>query len=373
MTSFPFAHAGGNDWQDACDRILGHIGPIPAGHDLAFIYATDHLCGDLQRIVRYLRSNSGVRHWVGTVGTGICSTGREFYGEPALAVMVTDLCEEQFRIIPGFSGSNQVFLDATRAWREEHSSYFAVVHGDPQQSATPSLAADLADQLHGGFLVGGLTSAENQQYLQIADDLTQDGVSGVLLSGEVKVATGLSQGCTLTGRKHVITKSERNIIATLDGRPALDVFKEEIGDILARDLSRTAGYIFAALPIPGSDTGDYLVRNLIGIDPENGLLAVGDLLEEGQTIQFAKRDGESAREDLVTMIRQLNERIETTPKGALYHSCLGRGRHLFGEDSQELKLIQAELGDVPLVGFYANGEIAHHRLYGYTGVLTLFL
>jgi small ligand-binding sensory domain FIST len=99
---------------------------------------------------------------------------------------------------------------------------------------------------------------------------------------------------------------------------------------------------------------------------------VGDLLEEDMALQFAKRDAQTARADLRRMVRDLKGRIDGEAKGALYHSCLGRGRNLFGDDSAELQLIREELGEVPLVGFYANGEISHHRLYGYTGVLTVF-
>ena len=162
------------------------------------------------------------------------------------------------------------------------------------------------------------------------------------------------------------------MIETIDDRPALDVFREDIGEVLARDLSKVGGYIFAALPVPGSDTGDYLVRNLIGIDPDRGLLAIGDRVQPGMQIQFARRDAETAREDLGRMIDDLKNRLPGSPRGALYHSCLGRGRNLFGDDSAEMKLVRKLLGDVPLAGFYANGEISHNRLYGYTGVLTLF-
>ena len=162
------------------------------------------------------------------------------------------------------------------------------------------------------------------------------------------------------------------MIETIDDRPALEVFKRDIGEVLSRDLSKVAGYIFAALPISGSDTGDYLVRNLIGMDPERGLLAIGDLLEPGMEIQFARRDAESARDDLRRMIEGLKQRLPGGASGALYHSCLGRGRNLFGSESEEMRLVGELLGDVPLAGFYANGEISHNRLYGYTGVLTLF-
>ena len=109
-----------------------------------------------------------------------------------------------------------------------------------------------------------------------------------------------------------------------------------------------------------------------GIDPDRGLLAIGDLVEPGREIQFARRDPNTARADLERMVEGLKARLDVPARGALYFSCLGRGRHQFGDDSAEMRLLQSLLGDVPLAGFYANGEISHNRLYGYTGVLTLF-
>jgi small ligand-binding sensory domain FIST len=134
-----------------------------------------------------------------------------------------------------------------------------------------------------------------------------------------------------------------------------------------------SGYIFAGLPVPGSDTGDYLVRNLIGIDPSEKLLAIGDNLEDDVPIIFCRRDADTAREDMLRMLTDLKKRAGGTIRGGVYYTCLGRGRNQFGDDSEELKMIRDQLGDFPLVGFFANGEISHNRLYGYTGVLTLFL
>ena len=167
----------------------------------------------------------------------------------------------------------------------------ALVHGDPRNPQTHDIIPELSDAL-GGFLVGGLTSSRTN-YGQFGGrpgtaPVIEGGVSGVLFSSEVPVATGLTQGCTPIGPAHKITRAQNNIIVEIDGRPALDVFKEDIGELLARDLRRVAGYIFAALPITGSDTGDYLVRNLVGIDPNHGLIAIGDMVEPGRSIMFAQ-------------------------------------------------------------------------------------
>ena len=131
--------------------------------------------------------------------------------------------------------------------------------------------------------------------------------------------------------------------------------------------------IFAGLPIEGSDTGDYVVRNLVGIDSAHKLVAIGEAVRPGGEVLFCRRDRGTASDDLERMLASIRTGLYRPPRGALYFSCLGRGAALFGDDSQELRMIRDGLGDVPLVGFFCNGEISHNRLYGYTGVLTLFL
>ncbi len=370
MNAFTGLHLVGADWRQCCDQVLAEIGSEQPGR-LGFLYLSDQLAADADRIVDRLRNGSGIPHWVGCTGAGLCGSGRESYAEPALSVLVTPFAEHDFRLIPGFEQPPQDWLEATRAWREQTLASVAVVHGSPSGTRLPQLLAALGDSLGHGFLVGGIASGEGLP-LQIADRATGETLSGVLFGGHVAVTTGLSQGCSLIGHRHCITACRHNVIETIDDRPALEVFKQDIGEVLARDLARIAGYIFAALPIAGSDTGDYLVRNLIGIDPGRGLLAVGDMLEVGMEIQFARRDADTARDDLARTIGDLKRRLSGRPRGALYHSCLGRGRHLFGDGSAEMRLVTELLGDVPLAGFYANGEISHNRLYGYTGVLTLF-
>jgi small ligand-binding sensory domain FIST len=193
-----------------------------------------------------------------------------------------------------------------------------------------------------------------------------------MFAGAIEVATGLTQGCSPIGPVHTITDCDDNIVMAIDHRPALEVFKEEIGDVLSRNLNRAAGYIFAALPVQASDTGDYLVRNLVGIDPNKGWIAIGDLVAKGDPILFARRDRPNAETDLDRMLSRLKQRIGKPIRGGVYVSCLSRGVNLFGPDSAEARRIAARLGDFPLVGFFANGEISHGRLYTHTGVLTLF-
>jgi small ligand-binding sensory domain FIST len=229
----------------------------------------------------------------------------------------------------------------------------------------------MSSKVASGFLVGGLSSSRARA-VQVANEVISGGLSGAVLAASVGVSTRLTQGCAPLPGRYRVTGCDANVIATLDGRPALEVMKEAIGEVLARDLHRAAQTIHVGLPVSGSDRGDYLVRNLVGIDPKNGLVAIGELLEPGAEIMFCRRDAHSAREDLLRILAELREETPARARGALYFSCVGRGEHLFGERGAELGMVRDALGDLPLVGFFCNGEISHDRLYGYTGVLTLF-
>ena len=203
--------------------------------------------------------------------------------------------------------------------------------------------------------------------------VTGGGVSGILFAPEVDVVTRLSQGCVPVAGSHVVSDCVDNVLIGLDGRPALDVFKDDIGAQSTQDLGRLAGSVHVAITVEGSDTGDYMVRNLVGIDPARGWLAIGDQVRPGQRIVFVRRDPASAEGDLLAMLETIKRRAAKPLRGGLYVSCVARGPNMFGAVGRESAIIRDALGDVPVVGFFANGEISNNRLYGYTGVLTLFL
>jgi small ligand-binding sensory domain FIST len=188
----------------------------------------------------------------------------------------------------------------------------------------------------------------------------------------VVVATRLTQGCAPVGPKHVITDARHNILITLDGRPALDVFREDIGPELSGNLGLVAGRVFAGVPIDGSDTGDYLVRNLVGLDTAHKLVA-GRALRPGRSISSAGAIAGTASDDLDRMLTSIKSGLFRRPKGGVLFSCRGAAPACSARTPEELRIIRDRLGEVPIVGFFCNGEISHNRLYGYTGVLTLFL
>jgi len=366
---FKYGHSAASQWRDATQACLAQMGEIPATANLGFLYVTDILAVHLQDILSMVKEATGVSHWVGSTGLGICSTGQEYLDQPALAIMLGEFPPHAFRVFPTIRNLDEL-KDSVSVGSS--AAYFAIVHGDPENQHIPSLIEQFAAGMESGFVVGGLTSSRNEN-VQVADSITHGGLSGVVFTSEVALTTRLTQGVSPLGVVHEVTECEDNVIVRLDGRPALDVLKEDIGEVLSRDLRRLSNYIFVGLPITGSDTGDYLVRNLVGIDLEQKLLAIGDTVENGRQLLFCRRDGASAVKDMQRMLAEIKSGITGVARGAVYYSCLGRGESLFGADSEELKMISRALGDIPLVGFFANGEISHNRLYGYTGVLTVFL
>jgi len=361
---FKYAHAVDADWTRAAQACMTQLGAIPAAATLGFLYVSDAFVGELDSILAFFRSATGVPHWTGSVGVGVCATGVEYLDAPAMAVMLGEFDPADFSVLPVMRTPQDVEAQPSAA-------YFALAHGDPANTRIQELIEALSAHVSSGFVVGGLSSSQGAT-VQISDGVVSGGLSGVLFSERVKLATRLTQGVSPLGPRHRVTTASKNIIGSLDHRPALDVMKEEIGEVLARDLRRAAGYIFVGLPVRGSDTGDYLVRNILGVDPQNDLVAVGETVAPGDEMLFCRRDQQSAEDDLLRMLAAIAAQLNAPIRGGVYYSCLGRGEHMFGAPHRELGLIRENLGDFPLVGFFANGEISHNRLYGYTGVLTLF-
>ncbi len=367
MTAFSVGHAGAKRWQDAARKCVQSLSPMPPSVNLGFLYFTDHFAASAAEILTYLKSETGIVHWVGSVGVGVLAGGVEYLDEPAMVVMVAALPEDGFRV---FSGKARPPARGELTASGAVAAHFAVVHADPRTDDVAGLIEDMAQKLASGFLVGGLSSSRSEHW-QIADELISGGLSGLVLSSGIAISTRLTQGCAPLEARHRVTACERNILVTLDNRPALDVFIEDIGPRFAGDLEEAGRMFSVGLPVEGSDSGDYLVRNLAGIDRGNKLLAIGDYPQTGMQLMFCRRDGAGAREDLLRMLNDI--RPATPPRGGLYFACVGRGAGMFGERSEEMRIIREHLGDFPLAGFFANGEISHDRLYGYTGVLTLFL
>lgn len=371
MEQFKASYGLGEDWAHAAQACVDGLGHLPAEANLGFVYVTDVLSEDIQSILSYLQSHTDIATWIGSIGIGVLANTTEITDQPAVAALVGAFPDDAFHVMKSMKNEAMPLDDATRAWMAEKTPLVGIVHGDPENGATPDIIRELGERTN-TFLVGGITSSREACH-QIAGRATGGGVSGVLFSADVQVATGLSQGCAPLGPSHLISDAVDNVIVGLNGEKALDVFKEDIGEVLARDLRRASGYVHAALPIEGSDTGDYLVRELVGVDPARGWIAVASSVEPGERILFVRRDPDTARQDLEKTLVDLKARLTSPPKGALYFSCIARGANMFGEPGVELALIREVLGDVPTAGFFAAGEVSNGRLYGYTGVIMLFM
>ena len=361
MTHPPFtlAHAQAEHWGLAAKTCLDGLGQAPAEANLAFLYASEHFASDLSSILTFLRETTRIPHWVGGTAPGLCANSLECRDGGALAVMVGYLPPELFHVFGGDAGT----------WPMEHFPATGLVHGDPRDPGLPDTLTGLAEAT--GFLAGGLLSASGPP-AQLADRVVAGGLSGILLDPAIPVLSGLTQGCIPIGPVHAVTEVWNGVITHLDGHPALDVLKQDVGELLARDLRRIAGYIHVGLPVTGSDHPDYQVRTLIGIDPQNGWLAIGDRMEVGDSLLFVRRDANAAQADLKRMLEDLKTRLgNRSIRAGFYVSCTARGVHMFGEEGAEPALLRDVLGDFPLIGFFANGEICRDRLYGFTGVLVL--
>lgn len=372
--AFRAAHAAGASWPDLVTNCVHQLMPLPELSSLGFVYVTDAFARDLEDIVGRLRAETGVANWVGSVGLGICAMEAELFEPPGLAVMVAALPPDDFRVFgPGDNGS-QRFDSGTERWIAQRRPEMGVVHGTRSAEIASSVAfLNAASSI---FFTGGLSSGRERP-LQVARDVSDHGLSGVLFAPEVPIVAGVSQGCTPIGPEHVVTEARGNAIVGIDGRPALDVFREEIGELLWRDLRRAGRLIVVGFPMAGLDLGQYVVRNAVAFDTAQKTVSVAqaiapdDHIAPGDRIVFCRRDAPSAVADLQRMVRQVKQSAGGSPRAGLYFSCIMRGPNLFGP-SEELRILARELGHIPLVGFFCNGEIWNDHLQEYTAVLVAF-
>jgi len=371
MRSFRAASGTGEDWLSACDNCLSALNNLSSDTNVGVVYVGSIFAHALDLIATRLTEATGIGLWIGTGGSAVCDQSAGGFREKAISVLTAALPTDGIRAFDGLE--TLTAAEGPRGLQCDHPPAVAIVHGDPRQIKTPALIAHLA-KTSGAFLIGGMTSASGNGVLQIADRPTEGGLSGMLLSADIPIVTGLTQGCSPIGPIRTVTGIDGPWVTTLDGEPALACLKEDVGPVLARNLERASGFILAARQEKGQDQTDYLVRNLGDIDPLRHFITIGDDLRAGDDICFVKRDPEGAKADLRRLVADLKRRAEPRPiLGALYHSSIGRGRHLFGTDEAELAILKEDLGTVPLSGFQTNGEIFRDRLYGYAAVLTLFL
>jgi small ligand-binding sensory domain FIST len=388
VVGFLQGHAAHADWRVALDRsqkqiqtqieassaLKGEAIPFTLG----WCYLSDYYAEQAEAILDQLRLSMPGVDWVGTTAVGVSVSGVEYIDEPAIVLMVAPLPRESFRL---FSGRNP--LPAAPSGFVAHT---ALVHSDGSAPDLQELIQELSVRTATGYLFGGLSSARNRP-LHMANGVLTGGLSGVAFGPEVSLVSRVTQGCQPIGPVRQVTAAERNVVISLDGQPALDCVLQDLGlardapdDDLAQALAATlVGLINKAEDAPtrpGQFGAETAVRHVLAADRQHQVLAVADLIEPGMRLAFCTRDAQAAQRDLVRITTEIREEVESgvgrTMAGALYVSCSGRGGPHFGARHAELQTVRKALGEVPLVGFFAGGEIARHHLYGYTGVLTVF-
>jgi len=407
---FACAHASHADWSKATESCLAQIAQRHHGvrhrqeHALGFVYLSDGLQANADRILALLKTRSGIADWVGCSSIGVCATGIEYYDEPALAIMVGRFPAGNVHV---FSGTQRPPDADARTDSGAHLASAALVHADPSTADLPGLVTDMASKVSGGKLFGGVSSGRTPSgpSIQIANRVLKGGLSGVVFGSDVRLVSRLTQGChPLAGApRRRVTRVNNNLVLELDGRNAVQVLLEDAGIRAATEAGplrpgdRRLHEQLKSLGRRGLFVGietsthrvartsnvsrDYVIRDVIGIDPARGVVAIAAKLETDHVVVFCTRDETAARRDLVRICSEIREHVSEASRGgsealgmagAVYVSCLARSSHLFGETSEELRLIQSQLGDVPLVGFFAGGEVHDTQLYGQSGVLTAF-
>jgi small ligand-binding sensory domain FIST len=380
---------------------------------LALLYITDHFVAHAQDILEYLSVElPEITDWSGTVGVGIASNNVEYFDEPALALMLIDVPSHQYRVFSGVAPLGPMFEAQT-----------ALVHADGRTPDAAELIEELSQRMDSGYLFGGFASSRgkavqfavagdgNVKGQGAASGVFSGGLSGVAFGPEVALVSRVTQGCLPISRAHKVTAAERNLVLTLDGEPALEVMLRELNvtleqprEALQAVRATLVGLTESAAKTDTSQTvlrtgnfgPDVMVRHIIGLDPARFGVAVADVVDVGMELAFCQRNVQAARADLTRVCAEIREELEPQDQaleiatalaqseaeaaphaargiaGAIYVSCSGRGGAHFGGPSAELQIIRRALGDVPLVGFFAGGEIARSHIYGYTGVLTVF-
>jgi len=342
--------------------------------DLAAVFVSAHHRPEYEKVPRLMERQLGARVLVGCSAGGVIGGGHEVERQPAFSITAA--------ILPDV-GLHPFHLDSPRRPDVPSAARFLILP-EPFTFDADTFLRALDGDFPGSTKIGGLASGGRQpgeNALYVEDRAYRGGVVGVAFDGNIAVDTIVAQGCRPIGDPMFVTGHDRNVLRALDGRRPLDVLQELFQQSDARDREMFRHSLFLGLVMRERQEryrqGDFLIRNVIGSDPNTGALAIGALLEDHMIVQFHLRDAETSAGDLEELLaRHQAGASANRPEGCLLFSCLGRGAALYGESDHDTAAFRRHFGPVPLGGFFCNGEIGPVQgttfLHGYTSAFGLF-
>jgi len=359
--------------------------------DLACVFVSHHYGVALEDLGPRLAKALGAKVLIGSSGETIIGGVREVEEGPALSVWAAHLPGTEVR---PFEATLEMQPDGTGHFNgapeiRDNERASVLLFADPYSFAADEYLSMLDQRFPGVPVVGGMSSGgqgPGQNLLITERGLVAAGAVGVVLEGEVEVQSVVSQGCRPVGKPWVVTACEQNVLRTLASRPAAEVLFETMATLSKADRALFQRQPFIGLAIDAAkssfERGDFLVRGIVGIEPKTKSFTVGDTLRRGQTVQFLVRDAESASEDLAAMMRShtsqtLRQGAHDHASGALLFSCNGRGTNMFSVPDHDISAVRSGLSnDIPIAGFFANGEFGpvgrRNFLHGFTASLAVF-
>jgi small ligand-binding sensory domain FIST len=370
--------------EEAATQAIAQAGIRSADTAVAF-FTTEH-AARAQELVTGVTRVAGCSQIVGCSSAGVLTGAGEIEGAPGLAILVFSsdqmqslsfLCSD-LRAREEEIGTEIAQKIGPRTGRQQLLSLFP----DTYNAQPDRLLQTIRRRAGFSPIVGAGASASGRgpTYQLCGATLTSNAVAGLHLSGSFEAITDITQGCQPVTQPMLITKAERNLIIEIDQRPAFEVFATVLKGPIADDLERALMFVFVGLPADTTENrmvgGEYVVRNIIGLDPDEGTLAVAEIVHEGEPIIFTLRDGQRARADLGQMLERQARRLRgASPSFGLYFNCCARGRSLYGIHGIDTAYIRQRLGDFPLIGMFGGYELAPlgdtNHLFAYTGVLAL--
>ncbi|MDX1541834.1 MAG: FIST C-terminal domain-containing protein [Geminicoccaceae bacterium] len=347
------------DWRMALDEALvGLEGAARTGAGL--LYVDDGFAEALDPIVDELVRRTGVSSWFGSVTRGVFGAGRTATGAGSLAVLLTPWDESRYRFVGGGRSPEPAAEPApVRRW--------ALVHGD--RRLRRALPVPLRRLPAGTFAVGGLTASGGAP-IHVLHRPAEDDLGAMVLDPGVEVVARISQGCRPIGPAHEVSAANGSWIRRLDERPAYEVLRDEVGEILSRQPERIGGYIH--VEVTGTDDLRF-IRPILALEPRSGEIATAEPLRRGQRLRFVKRDAGAARASFEATLEQLRQDLRgREPGAALYIASRARLTTLFEDPASEVRMVEDMLGPVPLIGFCSDGEIFDARLHDWSSILVLF-